>query len=101
MLDLKTMPEGVILRVKVVPGSSRDRIVGELAGALKVTVTAPPERGRANKSVRRLLSEALNVQAAQVQIIGGLGSPAKTLRISGASAEAIQSLVNTGGASAG
>jgi len=40
------------LKVKVVPGSSRDEIVGWLGDALKIKVMAPPEKGKANVSRR-------------------------------------------------
>jgi hypothetical protein len=39
------------LRIKVVPGSSRDEVVGWLGDALKIKVTAPPQKGRANEAV--------------------------------------------------
>jgi len=39
------------LSLKVVPGSSRDEIVGWLGDSLKVKVKAPPDKGRANEAV--------------------------------------------------
>ena len=56
----------VTLIVKVVPGSSRDRIVGKYGDALKVQVSAAPERGRANEAVIALIAIAL---------LAGCGSP--------------------------
>lgn len=92
MLELTIRSDGIFLRLKVVPGSSRDRIVGELAGALKVTVAAPPERGKANKAVTRLVAEALGLRPHQVEVIGGIGSPNKTIRIVGADEKTVRSL---------
>jgi uncharacterized protein (TIGR00251 family) len=92
MLKLNCTREGIILRLKVVPGSSRDRIVGELGDVLKVAVTAPPEKGKANKAVVRLLAKALNLAAGQIEVLTGHGSPNKGVLIRGATPEAIQSL---------
>jgi len=39
------------LSLKVVPGSSRDEIVGWLGDSLKVKVMSPPEKGHANEAV--------------------------------------------------
>ena len=51
MIQLSQQGDDVLLPVKVVPKSSRDKIVGELDGALKITVAAAPEKGAANDAV--------------------------------------------------
>ncbi len=78
---------GCTIRLKVVPGSSRSAIAGWLGERLKVRVAAPPEAGKANEAVRRLLAEALGVPPRQVAIIAGESTPEKTVRISGVSAD--------------
>ena len=54
-------PQTARLKAKVVPGSSRNRIVGWLGDALKINVTAPPEKGKANEAVVELLSMKLGI----------------------------------------
>ena len=73
----------VLIPLKVVPKSSRDRIVGELDGMLKVTVSAAPERGAANTAVCKLLAKTLGIRVQQVTVEAGHGSPRKTVRIAG------------------
>ena len=48
-------PNAFHLALKVVPGASRDRIVGEHGDALKVAVAKPPEDGAANQAVEQFL----------------------------------------------
>jgi uncharacterized protein (TIGR00251 family) len=76
--------------VKVVPGSSRDRVVGRYGDALKVQVSAAPERGKANAAVGKLLAEFFGVKESQVELVNGAGSPRKQFRISGLDDAAIQ-----------
>ena len=45
------------LNVKVVPGTARNQIVGWLGDALKIKVTAPPQKGRANEAVVALIAD--------------------------------------------
>lgn len=71
----------VLIRVKAVPGASRDGIAGRLGDRLKVRVTAPPEGGRANKAVCSLIAHALGVKPAQVTIEAGASSAQKTVRV--------------------
>ncbi len=84
---LRAVAGGVEIAVKVVPGASRDRIVGPLGDDLKIQVAAPPEKGRANAAVVRLLAEALGVSENKVSVVAGPTSPRKTVRVEGVSAE--------------
>jgi uncharacterized protein (TIGR00251 family) len=74
---------GVRFNVKVVPGASRDRIVGLLGEALKVAVSKPPQAGAANAAVLKLLAEALDVPAKQVSIVRGHTKPRKEVFVMG------------------
>ncbi len=71
------------LKVKVVPGASREGIAGWLGDALKIRVAVPPEKGKANQAVCRLLAVQLGVADSQVQTTASLVSPSKTLEIRG------------------
>jgi uncharacterized protein len=71
------------LHLKVVPKSSRDRVVGWVGDRLKVQVTAAPERGKANEAVVEVLAAALRVPRAHVRIVSGETSPLKTVEIDG------------------
>lgn len=72
-----------LLRVKVAPGASRDAILGWLGDVLKVSVSAPPDKGRANDAVVALIAARLALPRRAVSVAGGLASPRKQLRIEG------------------
>ncbi len=71
----------LVLRIKVVPKSSADRIPGWVGDRLKVHVTAAPERGRANDAVVELLARTLGVPRRAVRIAAGAASPLKTVEV--------------------
>jgi len=71
------------LPLKVVPKASRNRVVGWVGERLKIQVTAPPERGKANDAVVEILAEALGLPSARVRIVAGETSPLKTVEIDG------------------
>jgi len=73
------------ISLKVVPGSSRDCIAGWLGESLKIRVKAPPESGRANKAVEKLLASTLQVPLNSVCIVHGGSSPRKVVEITGLS----------------
>jgi uncharacterized protein (TIGR00251 family) len=81
----------VTLSVKVVPGSSRDRVVGRYGDGLKVQVSAPPEKGKANDAVIRLLAEYLGVKPQAIELISGATGPRKQFRVAGVEPAALAS----------
>lgn len=71
----------VTVRVLVTPRAKSNEIVGERDGELVVRVSAPPEDGRANAAVCRLLADALGVRARCVSVAHGERSRHKVLRV--------------------
>lgn len=63
--------DGSYLNVVVSPGSRRNRLVAVYGGAIKIAVTAPPERGKANAAVVSLLAEHLAVPQSSLQVTTG------------------------------
>jgi len=72
--------------VRVQPRASQSGIAGELDGALKIRLAAPPVDGEANEALIRLLARFFNVPRAQVEIISGQTSKHKVVRVDGFSA---------------
>jgi uncharacterized protein (TIGR00251 family) len=69
------------LDVRVIPLSSKSEIVGELDGALKVKLKAPPVDGAANDELIKLLSKELGIPRSGLEIVSGLTSKSKRIRI--------------------
>ena len=68
-------------------------MAGWLGEALKVRVTAPAERGKANRAIEAVVSEALGVSKTCVRVVAGMTSPNKVIEIVGLSeAEVYQRL---------
>lgn len=64
------------------PGAARDRVAGTRGDALKVAVSAPPEKGKANRALRELLSAKLGVRASGVRIVKGRTARLKEVVVS-------------------
>ena len=82
---MKTLPGpggvGTLLEVKVVPGASRSRVAGPHGAGVRVQVAEPPERGRANEGMLRVLAEALGVRVADLALVAGASSPRKSVHV--------------------
>ena len=69
------------MRVKAVPGSSRDRLAGALGDRLKVCVAAPPEGGKANAAITAMLADALGVPERSIVLRLGGSTPLKVFAV--------------------
>lgn len=77
------------LSLKVSPKASRNAITGFLGEALKVSVTAAPERGKANQAVEVLLAQALGLPTSAVSVVAGHTAKTKRVEIAGISGAAL------------
>jgi len=94
-LKIEEHNEGAVFVAKVVPGSSGPtRICGLLEDMLKIKVSAPPEKGKANQCLVKFLSKQLGVNKNAVSIISGTTSPVKHVRISGMTANMLRMKLN-------
>ena len=69
------------LHIKVIPSSSKDCIAGWLGEALKVKVKAPPEKGKANKAIMKVLEKSLDLAKGSIDITSGTTSSRKVIVI--------------------
>ena len=72
----------MIRRFKVIPRSAQNEIVGEMAdGTMKVKISAPPEKGKANDALCNFLAEHYRVARGEVTIVSGHSAALKLVRI--------------------
>jgi uncharacterized protein len=79
--------------VLVQPRASRARIGPRHDGRIKISVTAPPVDGEANAAVIELVAKSLGLARGAVEVIAGASSRRKTLRVTGATAEQLEELI--------
>lgn len=83
----------VKISLRVYPNASRNEMVGFTDGVLRVKVSAPPIKGKANRELVTFLSRLLGVGKSSVNIIKGHTARNKVVAIDGLSrAEVIQRL---------
>jgi len=80
---IRPVADGCVVSIWVGPGASRAGVVGIHGGALRIRVTAPPERGAANREVLRLLAAVLGVRAGDLALESGGSGRRKAVRVRG------------------
>jgi uncharacterized protein len=93
VLKLTVREGAVTFAVRALPRASRSEILGELDGALKVRLAAPPVEGAANEELVRLLAKRLGVPRRQVTITAGATSRHKLVRVDGLAAADLEQVL--------
>lgn len=95
MIDITTEDGAVLLPVKIVPGASRTRFLGEWDHRAKIAVSAPPEKGKANKAVIEFIAKKLGARKSDVTVVAGFTSAVKKIRIDRVEADKVISAFST------
>lgn len=81
--------------MQVQPNARKNEIVGFTDDVLKVKISMPPVKGKANKGLIEFLSHVLGVSKGSIMIEKGLTSKRKTIVIGGvAQSQIIEQLSN-------
>ena len=80
-LWLQECTNGVSVKVFVQPRAARNKIIGVYDEALKISLTAPPVEGAANRLCRDFLAKTLKLPKGRIEVVGGLKSRRKKLHI--------------------
>ena len=73
----------VLLHVRVQPRASRNSLIREADGRVRVTLMAPPVGDAANKALVEYVAKRLGIRRGAVELAAGDRSREKTLAISG------------------
>ena len=69
------------LTIHATPGARRTAVGGVHDGALRVSVNAPADKGKANDAILRAIADALGIRPSQITITRGATSRRKLLTI--------------------
>ncbi len=94
MISLTPHADGVILPVRAQPSARKNGVTGSHAGALKVAVSAAPEKGKANAAVAAVLAEALGCKPSQIEILSGDTSREKKFLLTGIPPEVLRQRID-------
>jgi hypothetical protein len=84
--------DGLLVDIRLQPGASRAQVDGlavldDGVTVLKVRVTEPPEDGKANAALIKLLAKAWKLPKSSLTLVAGHSDRRKTLAVAGEPAE--------------
>jgi len=76
-LEIQVHPRGLLIPVRASAGARQNGILGARNGAVRIKVTAAPEKGRANTAIIALLSKAIGIPKSAIELVAGQTAPQK------------------------
>jgi uncharacterized protein (TIGR00251 family) len=95
LIHLENSDDGCIIEIHARPGAKRNAIMGEHNSALRVTVTAVADKGKANQAIAKVLAEFFNLPRTAVQLKSGQTLRRKRFVLLNLSAEKANALLAT------
>lgn len=71
----------LLLTIKVIPSSGKQQWRLDKSNVLKCFLKSPPEKGKANAELIKLLANALEIPQAMIEIVGGATARTKRIKI--------------------
>jgi uncharacterized protein (TIGR00251 family) len=90
VIPIHDTPNGASFAIKVQPRAKRNAISGVVGDTLKISLSAPPLEGRANRACTEFLAEVLDIPRSSITIAAGAATRRKMIRIAGMSAEEVR-----------
>ena len=84
----------VCIKIKLLPRSSKNQVMGKEDDIYRVKITAPPVDGKANSALIALLAKELKLPKGDIQIIGGKSGRIKWIRVHGLSEEDVNDMLD-------
>jgi len=93
VISIRELEDRVTFEVKVRPRANKNAITGEVGGALRLSLTAPPANGRANAACIEFFANLLKVPRSSVTIATGRSSRNKVIGVAGVTAKQVRDRV--------
>ena len=90
IMQIQETSDGTSFMVRIHPRAKKNAIAGELGNGLKVSVTAPPVDGQANRACIEFSANLLKVARSSVTIASGQTNRNKIVHVAGISAEEVR-----------
>ena len=94
MIPIQAATSGVSFKIKVHPRARKNAITGIVGDALKVSLTSPPQEGRANQAVVDFFADMFHVPRSAVTIAAGEANRNKVIHIANRTADAVRHVLH-------